>query len=290
MLDFSDLHIIVAGDVCDDVILVGEANRLARDAPACPVVDVTVRETIAGGAAFAHQQVTALGASAFLVPTGPSAAKSRLYASREGQLSLLARWDDAWKPQDPRTFNDLLAAAPPANALVYSQVRRGRPDGGIIRLCRDFDGLRVADAHHPAFFAGFDVLKIGLDDAWASLSPPRPPQTAERIAEAASVLAETYGYRLVVITMGRLGYCASIDSARICEQAIDPERGVATSGAGDVFTATLAVALAGNVEARHALRLANAAAGLACRWTRHLATVSIEEISKQLEGVDDHAP
>src|SRR3990167_6641355 len=193
MPDFSALQVIVAGDVCDDIVVVGEATRLARDAPACPIVDITARETLAGGAGFVDAQVRALGAASFLVPTGPATAKSRLFAVREGAVSLLARWDDRWPPQDPAAFGELLAAAGPAAALVYSQVRRGRPDGSVLQLCRDFSGLRLADAHHPAYFAGFDALKISLEDAWASLSPPRPPQTPVRVAEAASVLAETYG-------------------------------------------------------------------------------------------------
>jgi len=130
----------------------------------------------------------------------------------------------------------------------------------------------VVDAHHPSYFAGFDVLKICLEDAWAALTPPRPPQTPVRAAEVAGVLAETYGYRLVVVTLGAEGYAAAIDGARISERGIGAVG--ATSGAGDVFTAVLGCALAGNMEARDALKMANAAAGLACRDGRHLATVS----------------
>ena len=282
MIDFTDLSILVAGDVCDDIILVGEASRLARDAPACPILDITARDTLAGGAAFVHAQVRALGAASYLVPTGPATAKSRLFAVREGAASLLARWDDRWPPQEPGSFSELLASAPPAAALVYSQVRRARPDGSIVRLCRDFAGLRVVDAHHPAYFAGCDALKISLEDAWAALTPPRPPQTPVRAAEAASVLAETYGYRLVVITMGAEGYAAAVDGARISERGLASAG--ATSGAGDVFTAALACALAVRMEARDALRLANSAAGLACRDGRHLATVSTADLSAILEG------
>ena len=274
--------IIVAGDVCEDAILVGSTRRMSRETPGLPIVLVETTLTIDGGAAVSYRQAQALQADAYLIPTGRPALKSRLFASNDGASREIARWDRPWPPQDAGTFRELFRARPQAECLLYSQVRRGAPQAPIIKDCRSFKGLRVADAHHPAYFAGFDVLKIGLDDAWAAVRPPRPSRTPLRALEVAETFATSYGYELVVITLGASGYAAYYAGGQsIFDKGL--EGGRRTAGAGDIFSATLTIALAEKEEARDALRRANLAAGLACRKEEHLATVTREELDAQVQ-------
>lgn len=270
--------IIIAGDVCEDAILVGTAGRMSRETPGLPIVLVETTFTIDGGAAVPYRQAQALQSDAYLIPTGRPALKSRLFAANDGASREIARWDRPWPPQDAGTFREMFRARPQeADALLYSQVRRGAPQAPIVKDCRSFKGLRVADAHHPAYFAGFDVLKIGLDDAWAAVRPPRPSRTPLRALEVAESFASSYGYELVVITLGASGYAAHWTGGQtIFDKGL--QGGRRTAGAGDIFSATLTVCLAQKEEIRDALWVANFAAGLACRKEEHLATVTKEEI------------
>jgi len=280
-LDFSDVRLIVAGDVCEDVIIVGTAKRFSRETPGLPVIDVEHSVTIDGCTASPFRQVQALGAQAFLVPTGRSCVKSRLLALQDGDSREVARWDGPWPPEDVETFRLLFREAGRADGLLFSQYRPGRPMEPLLRLVRRFKGLKVVDARDPGHFAGFDVLKIGMDDAWRALRQPRPRRTPERAAQAALAFGRSYGYRLAVVTMGAEGYAASTDEGTaIMEHALPG--GWASPGAGDVFVATLTCALAAGHETREALKMANTAAGLACRKGQHLGVVTLEELREAL--------
>ncbi len=284
-LDFGGVKLLVIGDVCEDVMIVGYVNRLSRETPGLPVVDVDTTLTIQGGASAAYRQAGALSVGATLIPTSRSPTKTRLFAMREDVTREVARWDEPWPLQDAQQVRDLVRSAglpgnPGFNGLLYSQVRPGRPLDAIGRLARRFKGFRLADARHPAYFAGLDALKIGMDDAWASLQPPRPRRTAQRAGEAAESFSREYGYRLAVVTMGPEGYAASVDGATLMEKGLAGGRH--TSGAGDVFAATLACALTANVEARHALHVANVAAGIASGKVEHLASVSLDELREHV--------
>jgi len=282
-LDFSDIRVLVAGDVCEDVILVGPAARLSGDAPGVPIVSVEETLHLEACASAAFRQVLALGAVAYLIPAGRPALKSRLVvASPDADSRQVARWDSPWPSQDAETFRALLQEAPPADVLLFSQYRRTPPLEPILRAIRRWPGLCVVDAKNPGHFAGLDVLKVSLDDAWSCLRPPRPLRTPRNAAAAAAALARSYGYRMVVITLGRAGYACSCEGAEIIEGGLEGARG-STAGAGDVFVATLSVALAAKHEIRQALKLANLAAGLVCRKEDHLPTVSAEEISELVQ-------
>lgn len=278
-LDFSDVHLLVAGDVCEDVIVAGPARRLSRETAALPVIDVELDWHVDGCAAAAFRQGRALGAHAFLLPTGRPCSKSRLFAVQEGVSREVARWDSAWPLQDASMFREMMREIK-GDVLLYSQNRSERPLDGIMRELRRFRGLRLADARHPAYFAGLDIVKVGLDDAWAALRPPRPLRTPERAAQAAAAFAREYGYRMAIVTMGADGYAAYVDGAEVLGQGL--RGGRRTSGAGDVFVATLACALGSKMEAREALELANVAAGLACRKDEHLSTITTEEVQDGL--------
>lgn len=277
--------IIVAGDVCEDVLIIGPSQRLSRETPGLPIIDVAESLTVDGGAAVAYRQANALEAGAYLVPTGRPATKTRLFAADRDVSREVARWDQPWPPQDTPTFLELMRHefVRDAETLLYSQVRPGSPSTGILKACRKFKGLKVADGHHPAYFAGFDMLKIGMDAAWEALRKPRPPKIPAQGLEVAESFLTTYGYDMVVLTMGGDGYAAVVagdsGSVRLRE---DSEPGFfkarRTAGAGDIFSATLAVGLTVKMEIRDALRLANRAAGLACSKDLHLGTVRRDEL------------
>src|SRR5262249_27969716 len=68
---FSDLHVLIIGEAILDTFLEGQVERFCPDAPA-PVVSLTGRKDLPGGAANAALNLHKLGAKAtFLSVTGP---------------------------------------------------------------------------------------------------------------------------------------------------------------------------------------------------------------------------
>lgn len=277
MPDFSDVRVTVVGDVCEDVLIYGTASRMSRETPGLPVLDVAEEPfTIEGCASVAFRQIAAMGAEAFIVPTGRPARKTRLFASRDGTARELARWDTGWPNQDGETCAAMLREIP-GDVLLYCQYRPGRPWGSILRLVSSYGSLRVGDVRDPADFVGIlHAIKISADDAWECLTPPRPRRDPEGARLTALAMARTFGFRLVVVTMGAEGYAAATGETSFIGPALDGAR--RTSGAGDIFAAALTVALAAKYEIRDALDLASVTAGLAARKPEHLATVTREEI------------
>src|SRR5438093_1601780 len=64
--DFSDLNVLVIGDVMVDFYLFGEVNRISPEAPV-PVVEITGKESRPGGAANVALNIIGLGARPLLL-------------------------------------------------------------------------------------------------------------------------------------------------------------------------------------------------------------------------------
>src|ERR1043165_4055121 len=65
-LNFSDLSVLIIGDVMVDFYLFGEVNRISPEAPV-PVVEITGKESRPGGAANVALNIMELGANAILL-------------------------------------------------------------------------------------------------------------------------------------------------------------------------------------------------------------------------------
>lgn len=273
------MTLAVAGDVCTDVLYYGECRRLSRETPGVPIVDIADILEIEGGAAVGYRQAQALGATAYLIPTGPPAQKSRLYASLDGTAREMARWDHRWPRQNPDTFCDILRGLPKADTLLYCQYRPTAPKDAILNLIRSYGKLRIGDIKDPRQFVGtLHAVKVSQADLWHVMDPPKPKPTPEAALKIAQVLTRSLGYRLAVVTLGNEGYVASsYDGATFLGGGLPG--GHRLAGAGDIFTASLACALAAKHEVRDALEIANVAAGLASRKPGHIETVSREEVT-----------
>ncbi len=279
-LNIAGVKLTIVGDVCEDVLILGSVNRLSRESPGSPIVEVMDRIEVEGCAQVAYRQALALGVQAYLIPVGGPALKSRLLASLDGISREVARWDESWPPVDSRSFRRLLRTAPKADGLLYCQYRPGRPSAAILGAIRSAAPVLMGDLRELDGFVGLlHIVKLSLDDAWALMARPRPRRTSEMALRVALRLAQDYGFQLATITMGSEGYAAATcDGASFLGGALPGGR--RPSGAGDIFTATLACALAARHEARDALEIANIAAGLASRKEAHLATVTAGEIDE----------
>lgn len=120
----------------------------------------------------------------------------------------------------------------------------------------------------PALLALTDILVVNATEAAALLGLPAaafachdcgiPIAVTERLDAAALPV------RLLVVTLGADGCIAREDSGRTHFQPGIAVTAVDSTGAGDAFTAALAVALAGGVALDEALRRACASGALTC--------------------------
>jgi rfaE bifunctional protein nucleotidyltransferase chain/domain/rfaE bifunctional protein kinase chain/domain len=289
-------RVLVVGDAILDTWLSGVAQRVSREAPV-PVVDVTARRRLPGGAANTAANLAALGAATRLVGVvGDDAEGAELrreldrcrvdtaellvgsgWATVTKQRvcsgdTVLARWDR----RGPGRMSDRdaasLAAAveralPAADAvLVCDYGAGGVPDQVVelLRRCRDRIGLLVVDAHRPLRWAPArpDVVTPNAAEAAGVLEQPLPADRVAFLVGERARLVERCAAASVVVTLDRDGAVLvpadpAVDVRHVSTVPAPESR---ACGAGDVFAATLTAALACRVELGAALRLAQAAA------------------------------
>jgi D-beta-D-heptose 7-phosphate kinase/D-beta-D-heptose 1-phosphate adenosyltransferase len=297
---FPDLPVLVVGDAMLDVWLEGVARRLCPEAPA-PVVDVTGRRSMPGGAANAAANARALGAPvAFLSVVGDDAeaeilrdhlrdrrlsdehlltqpgrrtlAKHRVCAG--GQV--LVRFDHGdGGPPDAAREGELIARLwklyPTCSAVVISDYAYGvltpRVIAALAELQAHWPRVLVADSKRPGAFrrVGLTAAKPNYAEALQLLSmadDKGPGERAEWIAARGADVLEATGARVAAVTLDR-------DGAVVLERGRPPHRARArprptacASGAGDTFTVALALALAAGADVPAAADVAAAAASV----------------------------
>ncbi len=293
---FEALSVLVIGDVILDEYLIGTATRMSREAP-IPVLELTERRTIAGGAANPAANIAALGALAIQVSViGDDSAGQQLQAALRqmgvdvrglvqterptpvktrilAQMGLrfpqqVARIDHLPPPQLSTAARAVLtqhvqALAPQVGALLFSDYR-----GGVL-AAEWVQALRAAQPNHLltadtqgnlSHYAGFDLVKCNADELAGVVGYAPRDETA--YAEALAQLAAAHRLGAIVVTRGAEG--ASLYTAGRYERVAAPRiRDVFdTVGAGDTFIAVATLARLAGAEWSQAVALANIASGI----------------------------
>ena len=290
----AGLEVVVVGDAVLDGWLAGPSTRLSREAPV-PVVDVTTARYAAGGAANTAVNLAALGARvrlvsvtgddadgdllravlqeagvdtrAVLVETGrATCAKRRVSAGTQ----MLTRFDTGDTGPVTASTADRMAhrlriAAGTAAAVVVSDYDLGLLQdeavsvvGALGHPCVVVDARRPqrwAPAHPRAVKPNFDevapLLEAGLD-------------RAERVVAAADRVRAALGADVVAATLDGEGAVVLSDDEPV-RLHTTPQPATHAAGAGDSFTAALALALAQGAPPALAGELAQRAAAVVVR-------------------------
>jgi len=288
------LPVVVVGDAVLDGWLQGPSTRLSREAPV-PVVDVTDSRYAAGGAANTAANLAALGARVrLLAVTGDDAdgallrqvlreagvddadvlvepgrttcAKRRVSAGSQ----MLTRFDTGSCRPVAAPTADLLAgrlraAAADAAAVVVSDYGLGLLGDGAAGL--------VAALHHPCV-----VVDARQPERWAAARPRAVKPNfaeiapllgpgldrAERVVAAADRVRDALGAQVVAATLDTDGAVVLSDGPPV-RLHTTPQPGGNAAGAGDSFTAALALALAQGAHPGLAGELAQRAAQVVVR-------------------------
>ena len=265
-------HVVVIGDVVLDRELIGQVDRISPDAPV-PVLDVTTIRQTPGAAGLTAVLAATAGARVTLIAPigddpagtvlsellgryvdligmghlGPTRRKTRL---RSGGQSLL-RMDDGGPGTPTRPdAQRLQAVLRSADAILVSDYGAGTTADPVVRelLAEAATTTRVVwDPHRNggAPVPGCAMVTPNLAEARSALSTLIGRSGAEQPDRLASELRARWHARSVAVTAGPLGAFLATDDGQTHYLPSDEVAGADPCGAGDRFSASAAVALAG---------------------------------------------
>jgi rfaE bifunctional protein kinase chain/domain len=307
------LKILVVGDAMLDTYVSGEATRISPEAPV-PVVAVSGRHCVPGGAANVAANIRAIGSAAFLGGvTGADAAstvlrqelervgidatpliedatrlttnKTRITAGgqqivrfdEENTLPLGAGADDRLRKACSRLLGS-------ADACVISDYAKGVASE---TFCRWFTA-EAARLGRPVVvdpksrdlsrYRGATVITPNLKET--AIAAEDPIHNPGQLAHAAATLLPLISPSALLVTQGGDGMSLFEPGQPPFRLPAMPVEVADVTGAGDTVVAVLAIALGMGMPLREAAALANMAAGLAVRHTGTWAVTRRELMSE----------
>lgn len=297
---FRRVKVLVVGDAILDSYLDGQSTRLCREAPV-PIVAVSDRRDVAGGAANTAVNAARLGAavqflsvvgddsearllrralessgvgtkSLITAPARQTLAKSRVVAS--GQL--LVRFDqgtgDALDSDTEHELvtrlTDLFSAV---DAVIVSDYGYGAVTSAVVERLRRLQAaaprVLVVDAHDLLAYRGIEVtaIKPNYEEAIRLLGPRavgRSRLRADAVAPHGERLLELTGAQVAAVTLDTEGALVFERGRPAYRTYARPALHSRAAGAGDTFVAALTLALAAGGHTPAAAELASAAAAI----------------------------
>jgi D-beta-D-heptose 7-phosphate kinase/D-beta-D-heptose 1-phosphate adenosyltransferase len=324
---FAGLRVAVLGEAMLDGYLEGATRRFCPEAPV-PIVTLTGRRDMPGGAANTAVNVHSLGAQVSLlsvVGTDPEAATLRRALEGRGVYAddLLARPDrrtlskqrvlasaqillrldqGSTGPVDEATEDELIARLAElfarCDAVIISDYRYGLITPRVLRALADLQArwskVLVADSRRLGVFRelGLTAVKPNYEEA-VELLGARSLEgirvRAEGIARFGERILELTGAQIAAVTL-------DADGALVFQHGRPPYRTYAqaarqacVAGAGDTFASALALALAAGGTVPAAAELASAAASVVV-GKEHTAPCSAQELREYIFSGGKYIP
>ncbi len=314
---FSNLNIVVIGDIMLDHYIMGEARRISPEAPV-PVVSVSSDTYVPGGAANVANNLSGIGAPAQLIGAycddpeskllndvlvqraitlsslGKQAGATTIVKTRVVvQRQQLCRIDREAKPKayaidhlfENPEFIELITNA---DAVLFSDYAKGVINDPLLNTVRAI----VRTLTTPPMLVIDPKPKRQLDLSGMSLMTPNRSEALfmaglddcqsadfDDVAVAEAIF-QKYCPDMLVITLGAEGMLLGENGKIIGRIETEAREVFDVSGAGDTVVAVLTAALASGESLISAASLANRAAGIA---VSHLGTapVSTAELLEQ---------
>jgi rfaE bifunctional protein kinase chain/domain len=309
----AGVTVLTIGDVMLDEYVWGEVQRISPEAPV-PVVQVQRRTHVPGGAANAAAGVVALGGRALLGgvvgadvhaehlrealaatdletdglvvdPSRPTTTKTRVIAHSQQVVRTDAEDASPLPPELEARLGAWAAAhLPEVDTVVISDYAKGVVSPGlarcVIELARDHGKPVVVDPKGTDYakYSGATVITPNAHDAGRAANV-HVNDDGDLLEAARRITAVCNGARLLV-TRGAAGMTLFGPDGR-ADIAAEAHEVYDVTGAGDTVVAVLAVALGQGLALEEAVRVANAAAGIAVEKVG-TATVTSEELEQRL--------
>ncbi len=292
---FSGVNVLVVGDIMLDRYWWGDVSRISPEAPV-PVVEVTHRSEVPGGAANVARNVSGLGATAKLIGAIGADADGQALAASLGKLGLASE-NLVVVPERHTTVKTRIVAHGQHVVRVDQEAPRSLPSetesqvierlesavaGSDIVLISDYGKgfLTPAILDHLIGAAKAAGKPIAVDPkgrdfrkyAGASVITPNKREALdasgidgtddEAIESAGRFISRTFDIANVLITLSEHGMAVfegNNEPQRLAAEAVETYD---VTGAGDTVIACIAVAMAAGFSLIQAAKLANTAAGI----------------------------
>lgn len=289
---FSDLTIMIVGDVMLDTYMVGNVSRISPEAPV-PVIAVDNTEYKPGGAANVARNLVSMGAKAILLGVvGEDQAAIYLNKSLADDGITRQLITDASRPTTEKTrviggnqhivrvdhevtdpitdevaeqlTSNFLASLPAVNGIIIQDYNKGTLTAKVIRkICQAAGEAAVPVFVDPKIdnmeaFTGCHLIKPNHPEAERMVG--RTLKTDDDFRAAGETLRDRLKADMVLLTRGSLGMDL-IDDTGYYRTPTRARNIADVCGAGDTVISSFALASLAGAEPREAAALANYAAG-----------------------------
>jgi D-beta-D-heptose 7-phosphate kinase/D-beta-D-heptose 1-phosphate adenosyltransferase len=314
---FRDKRVLVIGDIMLDEYIWGEVRRISPEAPV-PVVEMSRRTYVPGGASNTAANVAALGGQPYLLgvvgedyhanclrealtrsgidhldlcvdETRVTTTKTRIVAHSQQVVRLDCEQRTTLSAQ---LEDELLRAAEmrlsEVEACIISDYGKGlvseRVARQFIRLARQAGKPVVVDPKGTDYgkYRGATVVKPNAHEAETVAKQPISDETS--LAEVGRRLLEILGSSALLITRGAQGMSLFRGSKPAVHIPTLARHVFDVTGAGDTVASVLALGLAANGNLEESMHLANRAASIVVGKVG-TATVTLEELLAETRPV-----
>ncbi len=306
---FTELNIVVIGDIMLDHYIMGDATRISPEAPV-PVVSVAKDNYVPGGAANVGNNFSGLGVPTSLVGSYTDDPESKLLSEvlkqRKIQLSAIGKKDGATtivktrvivqrqqlcridREAKPAAYGlgeklqspEFVKLIQEADAILFSDYAKGVVNDALLSAVHEIVAnlgkkpLLVVDPKPKRHLdlRGMTLMTPNRSEALQMAGFDSSPDADFDDEAVADAIFKTYNPEKLVITLGAEGMLLGEHGKIIGRIATEAQEVFDVSGAGDTVVAVLTAALAAGESLQDAAALANKAAGIV---VSHLGTAPI---------------
>ncbi len=316
---FDKQNILVLGDIIADEFIIGQPERLSREAPVL-ILEHTGQKILPGGGTNAANNVSSLGGQVYLAgiigddrvgkqligelkeegmitegvvvdPLRPTSVKTRILAGG-GQTvkQQVVRIDNLETSNVSSQIEDELITyveevIDEIDAILLSDYGNGvftdRLKNEVIKLGKETDKIIAVDSRYQlSDFKGVTIATPNKEEAEKAVGFKL--DSPDAIKKAGWKLKEELRADAMLLTLGGEGMQIFFDEGTTHIPASNYTDVFDVTGAGDTVFGALALALVSGASMVEAMKIANYAAGIVVRKTG-VATLTREELKKVIE-------
>jgi len=293
---FSDVRVLVLGDIMLDRYLWGEVERISPEAPV-PIVSVTRETANLGGAANVAANVAALGGKSLLLgvvgddpfaeqfktvmeqnglyetelvidPRRPTTVKSRIVAGSQQVVRIDREITDEISPEiTARFLATVERELPNLDSIIISDYGKGvityQLLSGLISMANKAGKFIAVDPKEVHFKNYRNVSVITPNHHEAGFISGKRITSDKILEQVGWLLLDELNLESLLITRGEKGMTLFEKDRTRTDIPVEAKTVFDVTGAGDTVIASLTVAKSAGANMREAAFIANVAAGLA---------------------------
>ena len=318
---FTQLNVVIVGDVMIDRYLHGKVSRISPEAPV-PVVELHRTEDRLGGAANVALNIKAMGATPYLfsaigsdtegslflqimdnnklstrgllqIEDRPTTVKTRIMAGTQQMLRVDSEVTSDLSAYNQRVFMQRLQAflrEIKADVLIFQDYNKGVLSLEMIQnVMKEAQNRQIpttVDPKHKHFldYQHATLFKPNLKEIREAVDFEVKPEL-KSLERAAKFLRNKLNNRLTMITLSEKGLFLSSDTEGSQIYPIQPRQIADVSGAGDTVISVASLCLAAGTDERTLALLSNLAGSQVCELAG-VVPVNKAQLKREFEALN----